>query len=184
LIALVVSLFLESLARCSRIGLTHKDIHEARIIRDAEDLDLSVVIGTSERASPSASRCVRSARSSAMSRPRKISFGEMRAMGVRGVLIYCTDYRCSHTIAVMADHWADEIVGLRRVSFVAHVASKVPTTSGPTSTGTPPAAWDIGSGDPSESMTPQMFRMGGPLGRFQSGLEVHFLGPYERDGSG
>jgi hypothetical protein len=27
---------------------------------------------------------------------------EMRDMGVRGVLIYCADYRCSHSIAVMA----------------------------------------------------------------------------------
>ena len=27
--------------------------------------------------------------------PTKITFGEMRGMGVRGVLIYCADYRCS-----------------------------------------------------------------------------------------
>ena len=30
--------------------------------------------------------------------PTKITFGEMRGMGVRGVLIYCADYRCSHSI--------------------------------------------------------------------------------------
>ena len=36
-------------------------------------------------------------------RPQKITFGEMRAMGVRGVLIYCADYQCSHSIAVSAD---------------------------------------------------------------------------------
>jgi hypothetical protein len=35
-------------------------------------------------------------------RPQKITFGEMREMGVRGVLIYCADYRCSHSIALMA----------------------------------------------------------------------------------
>ena len=35
--------------------------------------------------------------------PTKITFGEMRGMGVRGVLIYCADYRCSHSIAVNAD---------------------------------------------------------------------------------
>jgi hypothetical protein len=28
-------------------------------------------------------------------RPQKISFGEMRGMGVRGVLIYCADYHWS-----------------------------------------------------------------------------------------
>ena len=31
--------------------------------------------------------------------PDKITFGEMREMGVRGLLIYCADYRCSHSIA-------------------------------------------------------------------------------------
>ena len=40
--------------------------------------------------------------------PTKITFGEMRGMGVRGVLIYCADYRCSHSIAVNADQWPDE----------------------------------------------------------------------------
>jgi hypothetical protein len=30
-----------------------------------------------------------------MLRPGKITFGEMRASGVRGVLIYCCDYNCS-----------------------------------------------------------------------------------------
>jgi hypothetical protein len=36
--------------------------------------------------------------------PQKITFGEMREMGVRGLLIYCADYRCSHSIAVSAGH--------------------------------------------------------------------------------
>jgi hypothetical protein len=27
-------------------------------------------------------------------RPQKITFGEMRESGSRGVLIYCADYRC------------------------------------------------------------------------------------------
>jgi len=27
---------------------------------------------------------------------QKITFGEMRASGVRGLLIYCRDHRCSH----------------------------------------------------------------------------------------
>ena len=42
-------------------------------------------------------------------RPTKITFGDMRMMGVRGVLIYCSDYRCSHSIALSADRWVDEI---------------------------------------------------------------------------
>ena len=42
-------------------------------------------------------------------RQTKITFGEMREMGVRGLLIYCADYRCSHSIAVSADHWPDDL---------------------------------------------------------------------------
>ena len=30
-----------------------------------------------------------------MPRPQKITFGQMRFSGVRGLLIYCSDYRCS-----------------------------------------------------------------------------------------
>jgi hypothetical protein len=45
----------------------------------------------------------------ALGRPQKITFAEMRDMGVRGVPIYCADYRCSHSVAVMADQWADDI---------------------------------------------------------------------------
>jgi hypothetical protein len=41
-------------------------------------------------------------------RPVKITFGEMREMGVRGILIYCTDYRCSHYIAISGDSWSDD----------------------------------------------------------------------------
>ena len=29
----------------------------------------------------------------------KITIGEMRAPGVRGLLIYCADYQCSHSTA-------------------------------------------------------------------------------------
>lgn len=31
----------------------------------------------------------------------------MRASGVRGILIYCSDYHCSHSVAVNADLWAN-----------------------------------------------------------------------------
>ena len=42
-------------------------------------------------------------------RSHKITFGEMRDMGVRGLLVYCADYRCSHSIAVSADQWPDDL---------------------------------------------------------------------------
>ena len=41
--------------------------------------------------------------------PAKITFGEMREMGVRDVLIYCRDYRCGHHIEINADCWADDV---------------------------------------------------------------------------
>jgi hypothetical protein len=34
---------------------------------------------------------------------------EMRDMGVRGLLIYCSDYHCSHSIAISADRWPDDV---------------------------------------------------------------------------
>lgn len=42
-------------------------------------------------------------------RPVKITFGEMREMGVQGVLVYCADYRCGHSVALSADRWAADI---------------------------------------------------------------------------
>ena len=33
----------------------------------------------------------------------------MREMGVRGVVIYCSDYTCSHSTAIGADQWADQV---------------------------------------------------------------------------
>ena len=41
-------------------------------------------------------------------RSQKITFAEMRKMGVRGLLIYCADYRCSHSIAISGDAWPDD----------------------------------------------------------------------------
>ena len=41
-------------------------------------------------------------------RSQKITFAEMREMGVRGLLIYCADYRCSHSIAISGDAWPDD----------------------------------------------------------------------------
>ena len=42
-------------------------------------------------------------------RPTKITFGEMREMGVPGLLVYCADYRCSHSIAINGDCWPDDV---------------------------------------------------------------------------
>jgi len=42
----------------------------------------------------------------------KITFGEMRESGVRGLLVYCSDFRCSHWVRLSAeecDRWPDEV---------------------------------------------------------------------------
>jgi len=44
-----------------------------------------------------------------MQTPEKITFGEMREMGVRDLLIYCADYKCSRSITVNADQWPDDV---------------------------------------------------------------------------
>jgi hypothetical protein len=41
--------------------------------------------------------------------PQKITFADMRASGVRGLLIFCADYRCCHSIAISGDPWPDEV---------------------------------------------------------------------------
>jgi hypothetical protein len=45
----------------------------------------------------------------ALTRQKKITFAEMRAAGVRGVLIYCSDYKCSHWTILSADRWPDDV---------------------------------------------------------------------------
>jgi hypothetical protein len=42
-------------------------------------------------------------------RQQKITLGETRSSGVRGLLVYCADYRCSHSIAISADRWPDDV---------------------------------------------------------------------------
>jgi hypothetical protein len=40
--------------------------------------------------------------------PQKITFGEMRSGGgPTGILVYCADYRCSHSIEMSADQWPE-----------------------------------------------------------------------------
>jgi hypothetical protein len=41
-------------------------------------------------------------------RPQKITFGEMRASGVHGVVVFCSDYTCSHSVTLSAEKWADD----------------------------------------------------------------------------
>jgi len=40
---------------------------------------------------------------------QKITFAEMRAAGVRGLLVYCSDYRCSRWTAISGDRWPDDV---------------------------------------------------------------------------
>jgi hypothetical protein len=47
--------------------------------------------------------------SAVVKRPEKITLAEMRAAGVRGLLVYCADYRCSHWIRINADRWPDDM---------------------------------------------------------------------------
>ncbi|MBW5438744.1 hypothetical protein FXB41_29475 [Bradyrhizobium canariense] len=39
-------------------------------------------------------------------RPVKITFGELREMGISGVMVWC---HCGHHVAVSADRWPDEL---------------------------------------------------------------------------
>jgi hypothetical protein len=42
-------------------------------------------------------------------RPTKITFADMRDMGARGLLIYCSDYKCSHLVTISGDRWPDDL---------------------------------------------------------------------------
>jgi hypothetical protein len=44
-----------------------------------------------------------------VTRQQKITFGEMRGSGVRGILVYCSNYRCSRSTAINADRWSDDV---------------------------------------------------------------------------
>jgi hypothetical protein len=43
----------------------------------------------------------------APTRQKKITLGEMRSSGVRGLLMYCADYRCAHAVRISGDRWPD-----------------------------------------------------------------------------
>jgi hypothetical protein len=42
-------------------------------------------------------------------RAQKITFGEMRRSGVFGVVVFCGDYRCSHSTTLPANRWPDHL---------------------------------------------------------------------------
>jgi hypothetical protein len=42
-------------------------------------------------------------------RQQKITLGDIRSSRVRGLLIYCADYKCSHWIRISADDWSDDM---------------------------------------------------------------------------
>jgi hypothetical protein len=44
-----------------------------------------------------------------MDPPQKITFAELRAQGIRGLLVYCADYHCRHPIRICADRWLDDV---------------------------------------------------------------------------
>ncbi|WP_426608986.1 hypothetical protein [Bradyrhizobium sp. McL0616] len=46
----------------------------------------------------------------------KITLGEMRESGVRDLLVFCQDYKCSHNVKLSAayvDRWPDQACGKR-----------------------------------------------------------------------
>lgn len=42
-------------------------------------------------------------------RQQKITLADMRASAVQGLLVYCSDYRCSHLVRLSADPWPDDV---------------------------------------------------------------------------
>ena len=40
---------------------------------------------------------------------QKITFGQMREDGYRGIIVYCRDHKCSHNVTMNADRWADDL---------------------------------------------------------------------------
>jgi hypothetical protein len=65
-------------------------------------------------------------------RPQKITLAEMRASGVHGLLIYCSDYHCSHWTAMSDDSklppikWAGGCICIGWVIFQDEVVQKSP----------------------------------------------------------
>ena len=44
-----------------------------------------------------------------MEAAQKITIGEMRESGPTRLIVYCGDYKCSHSITMDADLWPDNL---------------------------------------------------------------------------
>jgi hypothetical protein len=42
-------------------------------------------------------------------RQQKITLGEMRSAGHRRLLVYCADYKCSHSVVIDSEPWPDHV---------------------------------------------------------------------------
>jgi hypothetical protein len=40
---------------------------------------------------------------------QKITFGEMRAAGVNAIIVYCSEFKCSHHTVLSAEQWPDDV---------------------------------------------------------------------------
>jgi len=63
----------------------------------------------------------------------KITFGEMREMGLRGALVFCADYRCGHSVALSADRWADDVMMYACLTLSRGSSAKLVVGAAPTS---------------------------------------------------
>jgi hypothetical protein len=60
-------------------------------------------------ASPSNAAPTLQWRTPELTRQKKIIFAEMRAAGVRGLLIYCSDYKCGHWTTISGDRGPGDV---------------------------------------------------------------------------
>jgi hypothetical protein len=44
-----------------------------------------------------------------MTRPQKITFAAMRQSGVRGLLVFCSDLKCSRSMRISGDRWPEDV---------------------------------------------------------------------------
>ncbi|WMT78820.1 hypothetical protein [Bradyrhizobium sp. Ash2021] len=42
-------------------------------------------------------------------REQKITLGEMRSSGPHRLLVYCSDYKCAHSVMIDAAPWPDDV---------------------------------------------------------------------------
>jgi hypothetical protein len=44
-----------------------------------------------------------------MQRAQKITLGEMRQLGPTRLIVYCSDYKCAHSVVIDAGRWGDDV---------------------------------------------------------------------------